>query len=129
MPATVPISTATQPSTPSVDPAEIIKRECTPSDISDEDLLADDEACGKRELDSDFDNGPAPKRKRTTIPKTKPKPKAKDSKPSPGGKGKKWTGAGLEALLLAVTGKSIPQTKFDDAVPGRTAKQCKLTWT
>lgn len=44
------------------------------------------------------------------------------------GKGKKWTGPELEALLHAALGGSVPTTRFTDKIPGRSVSQCEQTW-
>lgn len=64
--------------------------------------------------------------------KTKPRSKTKATKPDTDsgksrGSGKKWTGPELEALHAALGG-SVPVSRFNDKVPGRTQSQCEQTW-
>jgi hypothetical protein len=62
------------------------------------------------------DPGSAHKRKRRRI-----------TGRAPTTNGTKWTSDELETLLLTAVGK-VPQSRFEAALPSRTAKQCKVTW-
>ncbi|GMK59993.1 hypothetical protein CspeluHIS016_0902100 [Cutaneotrichosporon spelunceum] len=122
-PAIIPKRKLSKPKIP------MVKREATDeSDLTglENNLSTEEEPAGSRtttpkpKVESDYDQKPF-KRART---KSKTKTKARSTTTN----GKKWTGPELEALLLAVAGKSVPQSCFKDVVPGRTAQQCYMTW-
>lgn len=92
----------------------------------------------KRELDSDSDDDePTSSAKRTKTSKTN-KTGADMTAKKPGRKpgvayaSKKWTGAELEALFFAglagTANGTVPATRFQDAVDGRSVGQCANAW-
>jgi len=75
---------------------------------------------GRKRAASDNDNGTDEK----PLKRAKPQTRA----PRTGGPGKRWTGPELEQLLLRALQGGPPQSAFNDAIPGRTASQCAMTW-
>jgi hypothetical protein len=82
------------------------------------------------EIDLQPNIKPDVKRKRATTALDDSTSDADDAnvKPAKGARGKKWTSAELEALLMAAVRGSVPLSVFQGAVPGRTAHQCDMTW-
>lgn len=133
---------------PTRSPVPLVKRECpSDDDVVKYEYMSDNED-EKGELDrelepqaevivvSDDEAGTGAPKRAASRPIKRKKPRTETSSrtavnPTPRkprvGRGRKWTGAELEALLAAATGL-VPTSKFADSVPGRAASQCYLTW-